>query len=229
MRVHGAVTPPGRRARAVVVVLLALPLAACLGRVPGAGPREAGPSRSVHIVSNGWHSAIVLERAQLADAGRAEPAGFVASRFVEVGWGDRAAYMADRMTSGLGLSAAFRSTASALHLTGFNAPVRDRVAGLDVVLVPLEPAALGALIRFIRQSFARDGRGYPIRLGPGYSEESAFYLATDRYHLFNTCNTWVARALRSAGRPIVPALTLTAAQLMQQVATFGIVVQSRPL
>ncbi len=47
--------------------------------------------------------------------------------------------------------------------------------------------------------------------------------------LFNTCNTWVARALRSAGRPIIPALTLTAAQLMEQVATFRIVLQSRPM
>jgi hypothetical protein len=39
----------------------------------------------------------------------------------------------------------------------------------------------------------------------------------------------VARALRSAGRPITPAVMLTAAQLMQQVATFGIVLQSRAL
>ncbi len=225
-------SPGSRRlllVRSLLVVLLTLPLAACLGRVPAAGRRDAGPSRSIHIVSNGWHSGIVLERAQIASSVWPEPLDFEGSRFVEVGWGDRAAYTAHRVTTGLGLSAAFRSTSSALYLAGFNAPVLERFEGLEVVAVPLEPRALAELSRFIRESFARDRLGHTITLGPGYSDESAFYLATGRYHLFNTCNTWVARALQSAGRPIIPALTLTAAQLMQQVVTFGIVLQSRAI
>lgn len=216
-------------ARSLLVVLLVLPLAACLGRVPAAGPGDAGSSRSIYVVSNGWHSGIVLERARISPSVWPEPSDVAGSRYVEVGWGDEAAYTAHRMTTRLGLSAAFRSTSSALYVAGFNAPVLERFEGLDVVVLPLEPPALDALSRFIRESVARDRLGNAIRLGPGSADESAFYRATGRFHLFNTCNTWVARALRSAGRPIIPALTLTAAQLMEQVATFGIVLQSRPM
>ena len=133
------------------------------------------------------------------------------------------------MTSRLGLRAAFRSTSSALHVAGFSEPVLERFAGLDVVLVPLDPPARDKLSQFIAQSFVRDGSGHAIRLGPGYFRESGFYLATGRYHLFNTCNTWVARALRAAGRPILPSLAHTASQLMGQVRTFGVLLQSRAL
>jgi len=211
----------------LLIGLLVLPLEACLGRLPVNARRDAGPSRSVHVVSDGWHSALAIERAEVFPSASQEPPDFAGARYVEVGWGDEAAYKAHRMTSELGLRAAFASTSSALHVAGFSAPVRERFAGLDIVVVPLEPQALDELSRFIRRSFARDGFGRTIRLGPGYSDESAFYLATGRYYLFNTCNTWVARALRAAGRPLMPSLTHTATQLMGQVATFGIVVQSR--
>jgi uncharacterized protein (TIGR02117 family) len=208
-------------------VLLLLPLAACAGRMPAVRARDTAPSTAVHVVSNGWHSGLVLQPAQLSASAWPEAVDFTAFRYVELGWGDAAAYTADHLTTGLGLGAAFHSTASALYLVAFTAPLGERFEGLDVVMVPLEPPALDTLARFIRQSFARDRWGHLIWIGPGPAEESAFYLATDRYHLFNTCNTWVARALRSAGRPITPAVTLTAAQLMQQVASFGIVLQSR--
>lgn len=177
------------------------------------------------MVSDGWHSTLVLERARVLPP--VEPPAFVGSRYVEVGWGDRAACTAPRLTSQLGLRAAFRSTSSALHVAGFSEPVLERFAGLDVVLLPLDPAAVDELSQFIAQSFARDGTGHAIRLGPGYSTESGFYSATGRYHLFNTCNTWVARALRAAGRPIMPSLAHTASQLMGQVRTFGLFLQSR--
>ena len=216
-----------RRAGSLLMVLLVVPLAACAGRLPTSAPRDAGPEQRVHVVSNGWHSTLVLERAQVLSS--AEPPDFAGSRYVELGWGDGAAYTAPRMTSGLGLRAAFGSTSSALYVAGFDQPVLERFAGLDVVVVSLEPAALDELSQFIGRSFARDGSGHTIRLGPGHAGESAFYVATGRYHLFNTCNTWVARALRAAGRPIMPSLAHTAGQLMGQVRTFGVLLQSRAL
>jgi uncharacterized protein (TIGR02117 family) len=207
------------------VALLGLPLAACLAGLPATGPPGAVPPRLIHVVSDGWHSAIVLERADVRSAG--EPWDLAGSRYVELGWGDQVAYTAHRMTSGLGLHAAFRSTSSALYVAGFSVPVLERFPGLDVVVVSLEPWALDGLSDFVRQSFARDRFGHVIRAGSGYADESAFFVATGRYHLFSTCNTWVARALRAAGRPIIPGLTHTASQLMIQAAAFGTVLQSR--
>jgi uncharacterized protein (TIGR02117 family) len=200
-------------------VLLLSSLWACSGRLPAAGPRDAGPVQRVHVVSDGWHSTLVLERAHALSS--VPPRDLVGSRYVELGWGDRAAYTAPRITSGLGLRAAFHSTASALHVAGFSEPVLERFAGFDVVALTLGPPALDELAQFVARSFARDDSGDVIRLGPGHFAASSFYLATGRYHLFNTCNTWVARALRAAGLPILPSLAHTASQLMEQVAPSG--------
>jgi len=37
----------------------------------------------------------------------------------------------------------------------------------------------------------------------------------------NTCNTWVAKALRSAGCPITPAYCITRGPLLYQTKKFG--------
>ncbi|MFO7315144.1 DUF2459 domain-containing protein, partial [Rhodothermus marinus] len=53
---------------------------------------------------------------------------------------------------------------------------------------------------------------------PGlYGRESFFYAAHGRYHLFNNCNHWVARALRAAGLPVHPGRTLTIRDLWRQI------------
>lgn len=210
-----------------LLTLIIVLLAGCVGGVPVGDLAGHRPARSVHVVSNGWHSSLVIERTAISAAVWPEQSDFADSRYLELGWGDKAAYMADRLTTRLGLRAAFGSTASALQVAGFDGPVLEQFRGLEVAVVPLEPRAFDALGRFIHASYARDRDDRPVPLGPGYSNESAFYLATGRFHVFNTCNTWVARALRSAGVPIIPALTLTATQLMQQVASFGTILQAR--
>jgi hypothetical protein len=48
-----------------------------------------------------------------------------------------------------------------------------------------------------------------------------FYRSRERYHAFNTCNVWVARALREAGCPIDPAFALTVDELLQRVRPFA--------
>jgi hypothetical protein len=50
--------------------------------------------------------------------------------------------------------------------------------------------------------------------------------AGGRYSLLNTCNTWIASALRAAGSPITPLWTPTAAGVLRQVRSFGRVVPS---
>ena len=48
-----------------------------------------------------------------------------------------------------------------------------------------------------------------------------FYVARDKYFLLRTCNTWTARALRSAGLPITPLYAVTAGNVMGQARRFG--------
>jgi hypothetical protein len=63
-------------------------------------------------------------------------------------------------------------------------------------------------------------------LGSGLYGDSRFYPARETFHLFNTCNVWTARALRSAGLPVRDAITTEG--LMAQVRRLGRVVQAAP-
>ena len=77
-------------------------------------------------------------------------------------------------------------------------------------------------------SFTRDEAGNAIPHGLGLYGNSRFYLSSETYHIFNTCNVWTARVLKSAGLPTVPACAIKVENLMAQARKFGVVVQSNP-
>jgi uncharacterized protein (TIGR02117 family) len=200
----------------MLTLLSALSLAGCAGRPPAALMADSTGSRSVYVISNGWHTGLVLPRGQVSAEAWPEQGELAPAPYLEVGWGDSAAYLADRMTVPLALGAALGSASAALQVAGLDALPTERGREIEVVELRLAPREFDDLSRFISQTYARDGAGDTIRLARGYTDNSAFYRATGRYHLFNTCNTWTAKALRAAGCPIVSALILTASQLMDQ-------------
>ncbi len=200
----------------ILTVLAALSLVACAGRLPGVATPDLSAARLVYVISNGFHTALVLPRAQVSSEVWPEQAELGPAPYLEVGWGDKAAYLADRITIRLALGAAFGSSSSALQVAGLDVSPAERTRDLEVAEVRVTAREFDDLTRFIRESYARDAGGSTIRLSRGYTDNSAFYLATGRYHLLNTCNTWTARALRAAGCSIASAFTLTASQLVQQ-------------
>jgi hypothetical protein len=52
-----------------------------------------------------------------------------------------------------------------------------------------------------------------------------FYLAEGDYSLFNTCNSWISRALQAAGLPMKTALL--AGRVMSQAKYYGRMIQVR--
>src|SRR5437660_10931788 len=123
--------------------------------------------------------------------------------------------MEDRCTSLLAFKAAFLTSGSVLHVVGFSAPV-EALPGSDVVELEVSRRGFDAMTRLFHEEYQRDEQSRPVRLAPGLYGASWFYSARNRYHLFNTCNTWVARALRAAGLDLAPAGTVTAGAVMQE-------------
>jgi hypothetical protein len=131
-------------------------------------------------------------------------------------------YMATDPTGWLAVKAAFFTSGSVLHVAGFG---ESALAGLPagaVVQLALSPSGFDAMTRFVHDEYQTDGEGRPVRLGRGLYGASGFYAARSRYHLFNTCNTWVLRALQRAGLDVAPAGTVTAGAVMQQVRALGV-------
>lgn len=66
--------------------------------------------------------------------------------------------------------------------------------------IRISPDQYKRLIAFIDAGFQRDGAGRLVPItGRSYGPDDAFFEATGSYHCFNTCNSWVGRALKSAG------------------------------
>lgn len=192
-------------------------LAGCAGGPMPPAPAEPEPPgaarRAVDVVSNGWHTAIVVPRADAAGL-LPEAGDFPGATFLEIGWGDRDYYQAPEATTGLALAAALTPTPAVLHVAPRG---RAPPAGVEIIRVMLTEAGLGRLVTAIAGSFVRpkDGRAVPI--GPGLAPGSRFYHARGTFHLFNTCNTWTARMLRAGGLAIEPSGIVTAGQLMDAV------------
>jgi len=206
----------------VATVLVAIAAAAgCLAR----STAREGISRDVisrdvsahtiWVIDHGWHTAIVVRRSAVDTTIWPEIDDFPDAAFVEVAWGDREERRLDRQPG----RAAFRHievSGSMLHVVGFSGPFEAHVPRNDVVELEVSRRGFDAMTRLFHEEYQRDEQSRPVRLAPGVYGASWFYLARNRYHLFNTCNTWVARALRAAGLDLAPAGTVTAGGVMQE-------------
>ena len=219
---------PARRVSSLVSVLVATilmtagcPTRAANPRTPSVGEPEA----TLWIVDHGWHTSIVVRRADVDRARWPELEDFSDARLVEAAWGDREFYMATSPTSGLAIKAAVVTSGSVLHVVGLTAPVTDYFAASEVVAIRLSRPSFDALADFVHVEYERGPDGAPRRLGRSLYGSGWFYAARSRYHLFNTCNTWVVRALGAAGLSVEAAGVVTASDVMRQVRPLG---ETRP-
>ncbi len=217
-----AVRPAARAWRLACIVPLLVWLAACAAQPAPSTPPDIDVQRhTVFVTANGWHSGIVITRADLPAGRIPEAADFPGARLVEFGWGDAEFYPAKETTIGMTLRAALVPTPAVVHVAGLAAAPVHRGAKAEVVRLGLDEAGLRRLVDFIDSSFDRGGRARVAASGPGLYAASRFYPATGRFHLLNTCNTWTARALRTAGFAGIDAGTTRAEGLMRQVRRLG--------
>jgi uncharacterized protein (TIGR02117 family) len=155
------------------------------------------PSRAVFVVSHGWHSGIVLNTHDLVKHLPPLDADIGAAGLVEVGWGEERFYQAASGTSGMALRAVLRPNASVLQVVPLGHPPREYFPESDIIEVWMNEAGYERTLAFVARSFTRAPDGGVIRLGPSLYGRGWFYRAEGSFHAFNTCNTWVARAIEN--------------------------------
>ena len=208
------------RPRPWIVLVLALLLTACAAAPPPASPPsqiDLDAKTVIFVTSNGWHSGIVVAKADLPPDRLPETVDFPEARFLEFGWGDAVYYPAKQPTFGMSLQAALVPTPAVVHVAGlWGEPARVNPKA-EVVSLPIDDENFGRLVDFVDASFERSGAARIAATGPGLYATSRFYPAKGSFHLFNTCNTWTARALAAAGFDVSASGTFRAEALMQQV------------
>jgi len=199
----------------VLAIVLA---AACAAPVAELTPSPGDePAVSVWVIDHGWHTAIVVRRADVDRVVWPEIDDFPTATSVEIAWGEREFYTATPATAWMALKAALVAGESVLHVVGLDAPIASYFPRSEVVELRVSRRGFETLIRFVSGEHERDAAGRSIRLQRGLYGPSWFYAARNTYTLFNTCNTWIARALQTAGLPVTPSGVVTAGGVMQQV------------
>jgi uncharacterized protein (TIGR02117 family) len=202
--------------RAATVLAAALVLGCATPSATREPAREEPLAYRVWVVDHGWHTAIVVRLHDVDSTLWPEVTDFAGAALVEVAWGDREFYVTERPSAWLAVKAAFSSSGSVLHVAAVGAPIESEFPSSDVVELVVSRRGLDAMTRLFHDEYQRGDDGRPVRLAPGPYGTSWFYAARSRYGLFNTCNTWVARALRAAGLDVTPAGVVTAGGVMQE-------------
>jgi len=198
------------------IALAGLWLAACAPAGPTAPPLPEEEARhTVYVVSNGWHGALVLERALVA--GRIPEAADVEGPWLELGWGDREYYPSPDPGIGAALSAVMVPTPAVMHLAGLEGPPQSVYPALETVAVPVGETGLDRLVEGLDAAFDRGGAERAAPSGPGLYGASFFYPAHGSFHLFHTCNTWIAERLAAARPELSADGIVTADALMARV------------
>jgi uncharacterized protein (TIGR02117 family) len=206
----------------LLAALRPAPLAAALAFGAMHGSSRSGapelPAITVHVVSHGWHSGLIVPAA-LAHAHDWPVRREVAqAQYYEVGWGDRAYYRATDPGWWTGLSALLWPRPGVLQVVALAGPPQAAFPDSPMLAVRLSHEGAHRLAASIAASHERGPDGVPAAMGPALYGQGRFYASVERFHLFATCNVWVARRLRDGGLALQPSLALTAGMLFGQLA-----------
>jgi len=191
---------------------------------PAHAPRlrpEGETAVSIYLVNHGWHTGLIVRRADIPLGFIPESADFPQADYLELGWGDWDYYQADDPGFWLTLKAGLWPTASVLHVVGIQTAVTERFAGYEVIRLDVDRAGFARLVTYLHHSFLRVGTVKARPLRSGWGPNSFFYPARGKFHLLNTCNSWAARALEAAGYPMGVVEPVMADQLMAKVRPFA--------
>jgi uncharacterized protein (TIGR02117 family) len=202
-----------------LILWLAVLLTGCFPAKEGLYPpddKEENPT-TVYITKRSWHTGILLKNKALDTLFADLYNNYPDAEYLNISWGDKKYFMADKGTVGLALRAALLPTKSVVHVDGYSRLPEWYIKSDQLAEVHLSENGFSKMVRFIRNSFARDSAGNLIALRSSPEAMSSFYLSDITYWGTRTCNVWTAKALRKSGFPVNPFIALTAGNLMKQV------------
>lgn len=172
----------------------------------------------VYVVRHGWHTGFVIPAKVIQSRLPELAERFGRTPYLEFGWGDRAYYQSANKSLGVTLRAVLWPTDAIVYTRAIPDEPGDFYPEAIIETLCLESRQFALLVNFIENSFYRDTDGDIVFSQDGLLENSLFFKGTGEYYLFNTCNTWTARGLKSAEFEISPVFKVQAGSVMRTVA-----------
>ena len=182
--------------------------------------------KEIFLIKQYWHTAIVIEKNDIDSKILPEVEYFNDFSLLDFGWGDEEFYQHPDFDSGLAFKALFYATPSTLRVEGIGIS-KDNYFDISeiVVRILVTEEQLNKIVNFISLTINRNNNGFPEILSEKGLGRIIFFKANGNYHLFNTCNTWLARCLSSAGIKIGDNVILTE-ELFNEAAKVGTVIKN---
>ena len=199
-------------------ILLIFLQTACAASQPGnlSVQNNCGELQKIYVINHGLHTGIVVKRKDLIEVLSQLENDLPSGEYLEIGWGDEQFYQAPNATAGLAIQAMLWPTSSVLHLVAIPESPQRTFPKLEILKISLPDSGYQKLLHYIAETFERPANDQISHLGPGLYGNSYFYKATGSFHTFNTCNTWVARAIETTGYPISSKGVIRAESLLSQ-------------
>ncbi len=182
--------------------------------------------QSIYIIKQYWHTALVFTFNQIDTSIIPEAKYFTEYNLIDFGWGDEEFYQYPGFDSGLAFGALFYATPSTLRIEGLWYSKEDLIRFSEIVVkLWVNENQLRKINEFISRSIHRNEDGKSTKLSEIAGGKIKFFKSPLSYHLFRTCNTWVADALHYAGFEIKTNIIL-AEQLFNEAAKIGVVIKA---
>jgi Protein of unknown function (DUF2459) len=212
---------PARHSLAVVLARCAvlarcpvLALCAVLALWPVSPANANSGSTTIYVARRGWHIDVGMAAADLLAPLNQAAAYLPGTRYFFFGFADKHYLLAVNHNAPVLLSALWPG-AGIILTTGLTNSPAEAFGTTHVIALTLSQDQMRDLRSFIWRSLRTQDDTLKIyRQGP--YEDSVYFLATQKYSAFHTCNTWGAQALRAAGFRVHTAGVIFAGQLWTQ-------------
>ena len=182
--------------------------------------------KTIYLIKQRWHTAIVFHTEDIDTTILPEVKYFKGAELIDIGWGDEAFYQHPDFDWDLAYQALFYPTPSTLRVEGIFISIIEYFNLSEIVVeLKITNEQLKILQRYISDTIWRDEKNQHKVLSTQYLNRVYFLKANGEYHLFNTCNTWLANGLEQAGFDLEDNIILTE-QLFNEAAKFGDVIKS---
>lgn len=171
-------------------------------------------AQEIFIVRDNLHTGLVLPANTIQSLLPTVYQRFPGSPYIEFGWGDKEYYQSEETTFGMTVIALFWPSDSVIRAVAVPQRPDIHSADWDVEVLCLDNKQYALLIDFIAQSFSRGDEGQVLVSSTGLEVDTEFYAAEGDYTMWNTCNTWTAKGLKSAQQDISSAFKMTAGSVM---------------
>ena len=181
---------------------------------------------TIYLIKQRWHTAVVFHTEDIDTTILPEVKYFGGAELIDIGWGDEAFYQHPDFDWDLAYQALFYPTPSTLRIEGIFISMLEYFNLSEIVVeLKINNEQLKILLNYISETVWRDQKNEHKVLSTQYLNRVYFFKANGEYHLFNTCNTWLARGLKLSGIEIKDDLILTE-QLFNEAAKFGDVIKA---